>query len=541
MSLDSAADGDAARSVDEADGTDDREVVLEAEELRKHFSQSDSIVDRLLGAGGTVRAVDGVDLSLRSGETLAVVGESGCGKSTLGQALLNLHEPTGGTVRYRGEDITGLSGREMRPYRSELQMIFQDPLASLNPRQTVGEILTAPMEVHGEPSTDPTVETTAEVTVDGAVSGPVSVTVDDDVDRAVGTTDGVAVVDVTVRLDEEGDGVSVDLGEAGSVLGSTVDSTGDGHDVRVSIDASVDRVRRHRAGSLLERVGLERGHLDRYPAQFSGGQQQRVGIARALSVEPDVIVADEPVSALDVSVQAQILQLLQDLQDEFDLALLFITHDLSVVRHVADRVAVMYLGEIVETSRTDELFETQHHPYSEALLSAVPRIDPEQRGGRIVLQGNVPSPIDPPEGCRFHTRCHRVIPPADWPGDQSAFRRAFTFRNRVEAGEVDPDAARRRLDAEGEATDADAVAEHLVSAALPGETGELPAAAREAVLEAARLVVEGEEAAAIDRLAEAFPSPCIDRTPRTVEPAPDRTSACHRVDPDAPGEPTIGD
>jgi len=216
VSLDSAADGDAARSVDEADGTDDREVVLEAEKLRKHFSQSDSIVDRLLGAGGTVRAVDGVDLSLRSGETLAVVGESGCGKSTLGQALLNLHEPTGGTVRYRGEDITGLSGRKMRPYRSELQMIFQDPLASLNPRQTVGEILTAPMEVHGEPSTDPTVETTAEVTVDGAVSGPVSVTVDDDVDRAVGTTDGVAVVDVTVRLDEEGDGVSVDLGEAGS-------------------------------------------------------------------------------------------------------------------------------------------------------------------------------------------------------------------------------------------------------------------------------------------------------------------------------------
>jgi len=453
VSLDAAAD--AAEAADRSAVEPDREVVLEAEGLQKHFSQSDSIVDRLLGAGGTVRAVDGVDLSLRSGETLAVVGESGCGKSTLGQALLNLHEPTGGTVRYRGEDITGLSGRDMRPYRSELQMIFQDPLASLNPRQTVGEILTAPMEVHG--------------------------------------------------------------------IGDSADD------------------RRERAGDLLERVGLEARHVDRYPTQFSGGQQQRVGIARALSVEPDVIVADEPVSALDVSVQAQILQLLQDLQDEFDLALLFITHDLSVVRHVADRVAVMYLGEIVETSPTDELFETQHHPYSEALLSAVPRIDPEQRGGRIVLQGNVPSPIDPPGGCRFHTRCHRVIPPADWPGDQAAFRRAFTFRNRVEAGEVDPDAARRRLEAEGAATDADTVAERLVSAALPGETGDLPPTAEEAVLEGSRRIVEGDEEAAADRLAEAFPSPCIDRAPRTVEPATDRTSACHRVDPDASGEPTVGD
>ncbi|SHG72313.1 ABC transporter ATP-binding protein [Halobaculum gomorrense] len=433
----------------------DAETVLEADGLEKYFSQSDSIFDRLLGGGGKVRAVDGVDLELRTGETLAVVGESGCGKSTLGQALLNLHKPTGGAVRYRGEDITGLSGRDMRPYRAEIQMIFQDPLASLNPRQTVGEILTAPMEVHG--------------------------------------------------------------------IG----------------DSKADR--RDRARDLLERVGLEARHVDRYPQQFSGGQQQRVGIARALAVEPDVIVADEPVSALDVSVQAQILQLLEDLQAEFDLSLLFITHDLSVVRHVADRVAVMYLGEIVETAPTDALFETQHHPYSEALLSAVPRIDPDARGGRIVLEGNVPSPINPPEGCRFHTRCHRVIPPADWEADQAAFRRAFTFRNRVESGAVDPEAARRRLEAEGEPSDDDAVAAHLLETSLPGSPSDLPSATREALEEAADLLVAGDEADAVDRLASVLSSPCQDETPAVVEPDPDRTAACHRTDPDAPGSPPADD
>ncbi|ESP87393.1 ABC transporter ATP-binding protein, partial [Candidatus Halobonum tyrrellensis] len=408
-------DADAAPDADTGSGSVDGSppagpprIVLEAVKLEKYFEQSDGIVDRLLGGGGRVKAVDGVDLRLHRGETLAVVGESGCGKSTLGQSLLNLHAPTGGSVRYRGEDITGLSGRRMRPYREKLQMIFQDPLASLNPRQTVGDIVTAPMEVHG-------------------------------------------------------------IGDS-------------------------DADRRERATDLLERVGLEANHFDRYPSQFSGGQQQRVGIARALAVEPDVLVADEPVSALDVSVQAQILNLLDELQAEFDLSILFITHDLSVVRHIADRVAVMYLGEIVETAPTDALFAAPDHPYTESLLSAVPRIDPEVRTERILLEGTVPSPLDPPAGCRFHTRCPAVIPPADWPADQPAFRRAFTFRNRVEAGELDPGAARRRLDAEGRESDDAAVARHLVETSLPGDAAALPAGARDAVESAARALVDGEAA-----------------------------------------------
>ena len=421
--------------------------LLTAENVKKHFDQSDGFLDRLLGGGGLVRAVDGVDLELREGETLAVVGESGCGKSTLGQTLLNLHSATDGSIQFRGEELTGLSDREMRAYRRRMQMIFQDPLASLNPRQTVGDIVTAPMEVH-------------------------------------------------------------DIG-----------------------DGKADRL--ERAEALLDRVGLEPAHVDRYPGQFSGGQQQRVGIARALAVEPELIVADEPVSALDVSVQAQILQLLDELQDELGLSILMITHDLSVVHQVADRVAVMYLGEIVETAPVEELFENPKHPYTRSLLSAVPRIDPEAREDRILLEGTVPSPIDPPEGCRFHTRCPEVIPGDDWDGDQRAFRRAFTFRNRVENGELDPEAVRDRLEAESESVSDDDVAARLIEGALPDEIESLPDAAAETVRTAATQVVRGDEDAAVETVGT-FTSPCVEETPQVVEPASDRTAACHRVDPEHP-------
>jgi len=428
------------------------DVVLEAEGVKKHFEQSDGFVDKLFGASGSVKAVDGVDLEVRSGETLAVVGESGCGKSTLGQTLLNLHEATAGTVRFRGDDISGLSGKQMRPYRKELQMVFQDPLASLNPRQTVGDIVTAPMEVHG-------------------------------------------------------------IGES-------------------------DADRLERAEGLLERVGLKQSHIDRYPSQFSGGQQQRVGIARALAVEPDVIVADEPVSALDVSVQAQILNLMEDLQDELGLSLVFIAHDLSVVRQVADRVAVMYLGEVVEIAPTDELFEDPKHPYTKSLLSAVPRIDPSARTDRVVLRGSVPSPIDPPSGCHFHTRCPAVVPGEGWDGDQETFRSAFTFRNRVEDGNLEVEVVRDRLEVDrGRVTDDD-VAARIVETTLPGDLEDLPADAAECVREAARLVVDGQDDEAAALLREACPSPCAGDHPAQVDVGEGRRAACHRVDPayDAPAE-----
>ncbi|MGH2751787.1 MAG: ABC transporter ATP-binding protein [Actinomycetota bacterium] len=293
--------------------------LLRIEGLRKYFPIKAGLIRREIGQ---IKAVDGVDLTLNAGETLGVVGESGCGKSTMARSVARLLDPTDGKVTFRGHDITHLSRRELREFRREIQFVFQDPYASLNPRMTVREIVAEPLRVHG-------------------------------------------------RYREGG---------------------------------------KEKVKELIQTVGLRTEHSNRFPHEFSGGQRQRIGVARALALNPQMLMLDEPVSALDVSIQAQVINLLERLQDDFDLSYIFIAHDLSVVRHISDRVAVMYLGKVMEIGSKAEIYDKPSHPYTQALLSAAPIPDPAKRGKRerIVLKGDVPSPADPPSGCVFRTRCWKA-------------------------------------------------------------------------------------------------------------------------------------
>jgi oligopeptide/dipeptide ABC transporter ATP-binding protein len=297
----------------------ERPLVLEVTDLKKHFPVKKGLLRRTVGQ---VYAVDGISLTVAEGETLGLVGESGCGKSTAGRAILRLVEPTSGVVKMQGQDISKLSKRELRPFRKQAQIIFQDPFSSLNPRMTAGDIVAEPLLVHGMAN---------------------------------------------------------------------------------------KRERAEQVAGLFDRVGLRRAQMSNYPHQFSGGQRQRICIARALALGPKLIVGDEPVSALDVSIQAQVINLLQDLQRERKLSYLFISHNLAVVEHISHRIAVMYLGRIVEYATTKQIFTNGQHPYTEALLSAVPVPDPTIKRKKIVLQGDVPSPVNPPKGCHFHTRCPYAV------------------------------------------------------------------------------------------------------------------------------------
>jgi len=329
--------------------------LVDVDELRVWFPiRSGLVLDRHVG---DVKAVDGVSLQIQRGETLGLVGESGCGKSTVGRALLRLYEPTGGTITFDGQDITHLRESELRPLRKRMQMIFQDPYASLNPRHSVGRMVGEPLRVH-----------------------------------------------------------------------------------RVG-DGNVNK----KVRELLTTVGLPADAATRYPHEFSGGQRQRIGLARALALNPDFIVCDEPVSALDVSIQAQIVNLLELLQKEFDLTYLFIAHDLAVVRHISDRIAVMYLGQIMELSPADDLYDNPLHPYTISLLSAIPIPDPEVERNRtsILLQGDLPSPANPPHACRFHTRCP-YVQPSRCRDEEPALRSVDThlvkchFAEEIKAGEIQP-------------------------------------------------------------------------------------------------------
>jgi oligopeptide/dipeptide ABC transporter ATP-binding protein len=404
------------------------EPLLEVNGLTKHFNDNGGFLSGIFGESKPVRAVEDVSFTIRKGETLGLVGESGCGKSTLARAILRLVEPTGGTVYFKGENLTELDGEELRAQRKDAQMIFQDPQSSLDPRMKIGPIVEEPMKAHGMYDADK---------------------------------------------------------------------------------------REERARDLLEKVGLDPQHYNRHPHAFSGGQRQRVNLARALSVNPDFIVCDEPVTALDVSIQAQVLNTMRSLQEEFGLTYLFIAHDLSVIRHISDRVAVMYLGQLVELAEKEELYENPQHPYTQALLESIPVPDPRLEGTRGVLEGDVPSPIEPPSGCRFRTRCPKLIAPKEYDFSHEEWKNTRAFLREVQRRSFEP------------TTKADIVSRFFGGEEPHGEAGRI-------VDDAAGRIVDGDWDGATELLNESFAekSICARQIPEyevsTEHGTTPHDAACHR-------------
>ena len=423
------------------------EPLLEVQDLTKYFSNTGGFLGGLQFErdGGVprpsfqrewVRAVDDVSFDIKKGETLGLVGESGCGKSTLARTLLKLIEPTEGDVQFKGVDLADAGGEQLRQMRKDMQIIFQDPQSSLDPRMKVGPIIEEPMGAHG-------------------------------------------------MLDDQG---------------------------------RADRTR-----ELLGKVGLDPQHYNRYPHQFSGGQRQRINLARALSVNPDFIVCDEPTSALDASIQAQVLNTMNQLQDEFGLTYLFISHDLSVIRYIADRVAVMYLGEIVELAEKEELFENPRHPYTEALLSAIPVPDPRSTETRAPLDGDVPSPIDPPSGCRFRTRCPKLIAPPEYDFTDDQWEAVRSFTRAVDRRAPAIDAAEADEERNAEALRRDLRRTYFEAVDLHGEAADI-------VEEAIASVVAGDVEPADELLQESFAerSICAREVPK-YELQPELGGSVHRA------------
>lgn len=416
------------------------DALVEVRNLTKHYPITKGMMKTEVGR---IRAVDGIDFDIRRGETLGLVGESGCGKSTAATSMLRLEEPTDGTVIFDNEDITSYDKEQLKDFRREAQLIFQNPDSSFDPRMSVGESIAEPLRIHGV--------------------GPRS------------------------RREEI-------------------------------------------ASDLLDRVGMDGDDIYRYPHEFSGGQKQRIALARALVVNPKLIVADEPVSALDVSIQASVLNLINEVQEEFGLSILFISHDMGVIQEVCDRVAVMYLGEIVEIGPTQELFANPQHPYTRALLSSIPRPDPRQRGLGKRLTGDVPSPSNPPRGCNFHTRCPEVIQPDGYDFEQEHWRSVMDLRVRLERQGIDTEAVEKFAGIESgdethEVSDADLERELRSEFDIPDELADPDA---EAVLqEALTKIITDEAEQAMELLSEEFETVCEAEEPELVETAAGHPAACH--------------
>ncbi|WP_436930682.1 ABC transporter ATP-binding protein [Halosimplex halobium] len=422
----------------------DGETLVRVDSLSKYFVDGDGLIDRVLGnEADEVKAVDDISFGIRRGETLGLVGESGCGKSTTAETLLGIHEPTDGQVRFDNEDVHDMDRDERKAFTRRVQIVFQDPSSSLDPRMTIGETIREPLDAH---------------------------------------------------------------------------------------QTQTKQERNERVEELLERVGLSADQFDRYPHEFSGGQQQRVGIARALALDPEFVVLDEPTSALDVSVQAQILNLLSDIQEEFGLTYLFISHDLSVVRHLCDRIAVMYLGEIVETGPTTALFEDPAHPYTRALLDSVPRVTVEEADRDVdTLETDVPSPRNPPSGCRFHTRCTEVIPPEESGIDAAEFRAVLDLKLAVNEGELAAEPLRDLAETQGvDPDDREAVS------SLLRDLYDIPRPlsdphAEDAVETALGFVADGEPDRARNLLQADFTSVCETEPPSSVAVGANRQASCLRL------------